>query len=857
VPSASTVILWATTIRRGPGNAADEGFSMDPASAIATFVRRYPVAIIVGCVCVAAALAFGIPRLEFKTGQETLIDPSSKVARDNERFQAEFGGDPMLILFETSGQETIVRLFDGANRDELARFTDELDASGRFESIITPLTILELAKTQVEKRMVEEPARLARDQDAAEAEARAASATRGETQAQQDAAAAAARQRVADEFNAKFGADARRFLEAGERSLSNPMFVEFVLRGADGAIRPELTGIFPDDHHALMVVRPDGNLSIDESSEIAGDVVETARRYRFENVDVLVSGPPLLIKEINDKMREAMRMMATFAIWIMALVLFLVFRARWRLLSLPAVLVGCVSAFGLMGFLGLPLTMVTISGLPILIGLGVDFAVQAHSRIEEEALLADSAEVGLERAVRRLGPALGVAALAACIGFIVMHLSNVPMIRDFGSMLAVGAVIVFLTSISLVSSVIFLRERVRLGPTPVTRARIEVERIVHGLTARTVGRLLPIAGIALVIALGGLYLGRRIETQTDPERLVPSDSSVLRDLHHLRDVSGSTSELNLLIEIDDAACETGSGSHACRSLFSDEFLGWLHSFERRQAEQHPELRRSNSLASFTASITGAEPDAAAAREAVAAAPDAIAVTVISPDERMANLTFALGGNLTLDQQKDLTAAILADADPPEGITVAPAGISVVGVEAVEALTGNRDLMSFVAIAATFVLLIVVFRNPVKAIAPILPVVLALGASAMTLYASGTEYSPLTSISGPLIIAMGVEFNILLMCRYFEERDAGADPRQAMSTASLRIGRAIMASGLTVMTGHAVLAFSDFPLLDNFGRVNALNIGVSLISTLVLLPPLLVWADEERHPAELPAEAIAD
>jgi predicted RND superfamily exporter protein len=201
--------------------------------------------------------------------------------------------------------------------------------------------------------------------------------------------------------------------------------------------------------------------------------------------------------------------------------------------------------------------------------------------------------------------------------------------------------------------------------------------------------------------------------------------------------------------------------------------------------------------------------------------------------------------------------MLADANPPEGISLAPAGISVVGVESVEALTANRDLMSFVALVAIFVLLLVVFRNPVKAVVPLLPVVLALGASAIVLYASGTEYSPLTSISGPLIIAMGVEFNVLLMSRYLEERGAGASPRQAMSTASLRIGRAIMASGLTVMTGHAVLAFSDFPLLDNFGRVNALNIGVSLISTLVLLPPLLVWADEDRNAVGFPAEAVTE
>ena len=37
------------------------------------------------------------------------------------------------------------------------------------------------------------------------------------------------------------------------------------------------------------------------------------------------------------------------------------------------------------------------------------------------------------------------------------------MIRDFGSMLAVGAVIVFISSILLISGVVYLRERTRIG----------------------------------------------------------------------------------------------------------------------------------------------------------------------------------------------------------------------------------------------------------------------------------------------------------------------------------------------------------------------------------------------------------
>ena len=813
----------------------------------ASWIRRHPVVLLAAAMCAALALSFGIPRLKFQTGQNTLLDPSSRIARDNDRFQAQFGGEPLLVLFETPPDgATIEQLFTKENREVLARLDDDLRATGNFHSIISPLLILEFAKTQIEQRMVSQPAKLAADETRAMAEARAASAARGESASQQETAAAGAKQKVDDEFNAAYGADAKRFIEVGEHTLDNPRFVHFVLYGADGTLRPEIRGIFPDEHHALMVVRLKGNLSIDRGSQVSGDVKRGMDAYHFDGVTPLVSGPPLLIKEINDKMKSALVVMAIFAVAIMVTVLFVIFRARWRLLSLPAVLIGCVSAFGLMGFVGIPLTMVTISGLPILIGLGVDFAIQVHSRIEEETLATESAEAGLDRTFVRLGPALAVAGLAACIGFLVLHLSDVPMIRDFGSMLAVGAVIVFISSLTLISGVLYLRERKRLGPREAPRARLEVERFVTGLTARTVGRLAPIALIALAVSLGGLYVSRKIPTQTDPEKFVPSGSSVLKDLHHVRDVAGSTNELNLLVEMP-----------AGRHVTDQDVLDWMLLFEERQRAEHRDLRQSNSLASFTKSVTGDAPTSASSEQALALAPQALADNVVNGDRTMASITFALSDQLTLDAQRTLTEEIKRDAHPPEGVTIAPAGISVIGTAAVDAISDNRDLMSFVALAAILATLLVWFRNPVKAIAPLMPVILALGSSAMLLYFSGVEYSPLTSISGPLIIAMGTEFNVLLMSRYFEERATGLDARSAMAKASLRIGRAIAASGLTVMGGFAVLAFSDFPLLDNFGKVTALNIGLSLVSTLILLPPLLVWADGDHGSVRVSTDTVTE
>jgi uncharacterized membrane protein YdfJ with MMPL/SSD domain len=82
-------------------------------------------------------------------------------------------------------------------------------------------------------------------------------------------------------------------------------------------------------------------------------------------------------------------------------------------------------------------------------------------------------------------------------------------------------------------------------------------------------------------------------------------------------------------------------------------------------------------------------------------------------------------------------------------------------------------------------------------------------------------------------------------RFVEERGRGLAPRQAMDATARRTGRAFMVSGMTAIAGVAVLGTSSMPLLSDFGIIVAINITVALLSALVVLPPILVWADERN------------
>jgi predicted RND superfamily exporter protein len=65
---------------------------------------------------------------------------------------------------------------------------------------------------------------------------------------------------------------------------------------------------------------------------------------------------------------------------------------------------------------------------------------------------------------------------------------------------------------------------------------------------------------------------------------------------------------------------------------------------------------------------------------------------------------------------------------------------------------------------------------------------------------------------------------------------------------------VLASGTTAVAGFAVLAVSDIRMLRDFGWVTVVDLSVSLLGVLVVLPAVLVLA--ERGGVRLPRPRLA-
>ncbi len=768
-------------------------------------------------------LGYGTTKLKFSTDQSNYLNKSDQVYKDNVAYQKLFGGEAMLTLVTMDPGHTVAELFTPNDVQQWTKVAREIDRSPRVLNVVTPLSALQwnvnlikgtngdVTSSVVGKILA---ADIARDPSA-----------KGKTA--RSTAALATIQRL----NA---------IPPAQRTITNRKYLDFLiydnpLPNDPTPIRTPLLALFPDTRHAQLVVRLRGNQSIKDEGKAADFITASARSLHFDHAQITTTGAPALLENLNNYLTGGMTTLALIAIGIMAVILLLLFRVRWRLLPLGIVLIGVIWAFGVAGYLGIPLTIVTISGLPVMLGIGIDYAIQMHARVEEEVVI-DRAEHPIQETARNLGPALLVVTLDAILAFASLRYAKVPMLREFGLLLIIGVAAICLNSIMGTLAILGIREY--RSPTKGTDFREgflgRATVWLGSLSARVAPALVV---LSLLIFAGGALVEGKLVLQTDPEQWVNQHSQVIKNLNVLDREVHSSSELGVYVQSNN--------------VYSPATLSFLDSFTRAQLQAYPTtlltasgLVNAVSQLSDVAGATHLVPTPADVRAVFAVAPKDIQLTMVAPGGGAMNVVFRTGPS-GLDSRAKVVREIRTTVHPPANVHATPSGLAVVGVGLLDNLDANRVILTYVAILFVFLFLTLRLRSVIRALLSLVPVLIAVGASSLFAYALSLKLSPMTAVGGPLVVAACTEFTSLILLRFVEERGRGYAPRHAMDIAAARTGRAFIVSALTAIAGVAVIATSSLPLLHDFGQIVTLNLAVALLSALVILPPMLVWADKRN------------
>ncbi len=828
-----------------------------------------------------AALAF---RLEPSAATETLVDRGSDSFQATERFKRDFGDEAVLVLVRGELAKTVLT-------DDLGRVLslegclsgnvpDTKRGLGNLPPVCREIAELKPSKvvfgpgtfinTSVNEIVEEYARRQQANQRQAEQAAQAArrlSRRRGDPPSEQARLAKAAFDAVTAQFIQQTLALGLRYGITGVPRIDDPQFVARLVFGTStDTPKSRFAYLFPSRNAAMITIRLRPDLS-DAERRRAIDLFRTATEQRVfqprRGAEYIVTGVPVVSEGLADAVQRSIFVLLGAALLVMAATLALVFRSRLRLLPLALALAAAAMTFGALYLAGGDLTMASIAVLPVLIGLAVDYAIQFQARFDEEAARGREAPDAATAAASAGGPTILSAGIATAVGFLVLLLSPVPMVRGFGALLVVGIGLALLCALCAGFAAL-----ARFGGGPrepsarriATHPRVEMAREWFADRAwRSLGVALTrprrVLAIGLAVAVVGLALDTQSEVVSDVRELVPQDLQELRDVNALQEETGVSGEIDVTVRADDI---TDPAVVAWMTRFQAGVLrehGYRPGKRCTQERNAPELCPALSLPDLF-SNSGTEQNQV--RELLDAVPAYFSQGVVTPDRRTANLAFGIR-LMPLDRQEEVVDDIKERLDPPDGVEASVVGLPVLAAEANGALASpwRRALTLLAALGGVLLVLLLVRRSFREAAVPLIPIALATGWSAGVLFLLGllpgsleVDLNPMSVTLGALVIAISTEFSVLLSSRYLQERAAGAGPARAIERTYASTGAAVLASGATAIAGFAALIASDIRMLRDFGIVTVVDLTVSLLGVMIVLPAALMWA-EEHGPFRVP------
>ncbi|MGC4120850.1 MAG: MMPL family transporter [Myxococcales bacterium] len=186
------------------------------------------------------------------------------------------------------------------------------------------------------------------------------------------------------------------------------------------------------------------------------------------------AGQPMVSTTIMDRVVDSQIYSLVLCLLLVLGVMVVQLRSlRGGVIALAPIVFTLVLNFGLMGYVGITLNIVTALIASLAIGIGIDYTIHTSYRVKVEAAAGGTQREVLERVFKSTGRAVLINALAVMAGFLVIVASEISAIRVFGwlSALSIGvAAIAALTLYPILVMTLDPKYMTPPNPTPATPA---------------------------------------------------------------------------------------------------------------------------------------------------------------------------------------------------------------------------------------------------------------------------------------------------------------------------------------------------------------------------------------------------
>lgn len=585
------------------------------------------------------------------------------------------------------------------------------------------------------------------------------------------------------------------------------------------------TLLSPDLHTAGLIVVPHEAVSRSAAAREAWIIAvrAVAAQHAVQGWQTYVAGTPLERSDVTHYIQRDQRLMIPLVLLVLLGVTYSIYRVkRFAVVALACVGLSLTWTMGIVGFLGVPLNVITALLPAVILVVSVSVVIHLLNQFSDVVTAAPDHATAVVQAVGQVGTACVLTTLTTAMGFLSLPVIQAPAIQEFGLFAGLGVLLACVAAMTFVPLALLW-----IGPIPAHR----LTHLTNGRFEAALGRLAGwVAQHRRTVGLGALFL---VLLMLPGIWQITEGTDIIRALH-------KHAPLRVSSEFIDQHL---TGAHALELLVQlpEDTAGTAPQTIRAVLALAHWLRAQPGV---TAVVSPWEP-----LRSVRAA-------LLVDDDQLKVLATLLPLGLPLSAWLDATGKVLrlsarvTSMDSERVLALAqhisqhaaetPLRLHVTGshyllAQMSRVLVRNQVsslLLAVVMILGTIALALRSWKMGLVAAVPnLLPTLMIFGLMGWL----GIELSTATTMIASVALGLFVDDTIHLLYLYTQRKHAGEQPVEAVAYALRHAGRAVIFTALTLTLGFWSGLLGSFKPTLHFSFLMGLTMLLSVVTELLVTP----------------------
>ena len=597
------------------------------------------------------------------------------------------------------------------------------------------------------------------------------------------------------------------------------------------------------------------NQESDFNKLLISNIRDTLEKYK-DDATIYLGGPSMIATDMMEYIESDLMIFGTAVALIFALMLYLFFGSMWQVILplINAFLATFITA-GFLGYMDWKISVVSSNFIALLLILTISLTVHLLVKINEIKKDTDFKTAIINGYDQMFAPCF-FAALTTAVAFLSLTFGELKPVIEFGKMMAFGISIAFVLTFTFLPCVLYLINKSK------TKDFLSIYKVTQFILSFSQNNKAFISSLFAIIFITLCFGVSKLQVENRFIDYFDKNTEIYKGMYEIDSKLGGTATLDIIISQPEDTFESIEieDEFFDDDLFEDEGSSasgyWWNIYSLRKLEDiHdyldsiPEIGKVLSVASgikLARQINNGEDlndlELALLRSVLPEdIRESLLYSYINKDDSVVRISTRVNESSANLNRKDLLNKINNDLQNKFNLKQSEyeiTGLAVLYNNMLQSLFQSQIGSLLIVFAVISLMLFLIFRSLKIMIIGLIPNIFVASSVMGLLGLLNIPLDIMTITVAAISVGMAVDNTIHYIYRYKKElKKNGSD--NALKNAHSTTGRAIFYTASTIAAGFCILSLSNFFPTVLFGVFTSIAMILAFISSLTLLPNLLV------------------